>query len=167
VTLIVSYDPAPVMYELTVSKAGSGEGTVTSSPVGIDCGESCTGSFEAGSQITLTADAEPDSTFAGWSDACSGTDTCTVNMTGPLNVFATFELDTLCPYDDTVALESLLLAGTEVYGACRTLTAGPALVLEAGADISFVAGERIVLRPGFRALAGARLRAQIDPDLRR
>ena len=167
VTLSASFNPPTARYELVVARTGSGNGTVTSSPPGIDCGEHCTASFEAGAEITLSASAAPDSAFTGWSDLCTGTDSCTVSMTGSQNVVATFELATHCPYDHTVALESSLLTGTEVYGACRTLTAGPALVLEAGADISFVAGERIVLRPGFHARAGARLSAQIEPDLRR
>ena len=37
-----------VSHQLTVSKAGTGTGTVTSSPAGIECGASCAASFEHG-----------------------------------------------------------------------------------------------------------------------
>src|SRR5207245_2037088 len=40
---------------LTVSKAGAGSGTVTSSPAGISCGATCSTSFTPGTVVTLTA----------------------------------------------------------------------------------------------------------------
>ncbi|MFM8518273.1 MAG: InlB B-repeat-containing protein, partial [Nevskiaceae bacterium] len=49
------------VFELTVAKAGSGTGTVTSSPAGINCGSTCSASFNAGSIVTLTATAVNDS----------------------------------------------------------------------------------------------------------
>ncbi len=52
--------------DLTVSKTGTGSGTVTSSPAGIDCGATCTDEFEEGEEVTLTANAEPGSEFGGW-----------------------------------------------------------------------------------------------------
>jgi len=33
-------------YELTVTKSGSGSGTVSSEPAGIDCGADCTETFD-------------------------------------------------------------------------------------------------------------------------
>jgi len=40
--------------------------------------------------VTLTAAANPGSTFAGWSGACAGTGTCTVTMNSAISVMATF-----------------------------------------------------------------------------
>jgi hypothetical protein len=40
--------------------------------------------------VTLTATAASGSTFAGWSDACTGTGGCTVSMTQARTVIATF-----------------------------------------------------------------------------
>jgi hypothetical protein len=77
---------------LTVSRAGSGSGTVTSSPAGIDCGASCSASYDAGTVVTLTATPAQDSGFAGWSGACSGTGTCSVTMSAARSVTATFNL---------------------------------------------------------------------------
>lgn len=75
---------------LTVSKTGTGSGLVTSSPVGIDCGVSCSTRFSHGSSVTLTASANAGSVFLGWSGACSGTGTCTVTMTADTAVSANF-----------------------------------------------------------------------------
>ena len=78
-------------YTLSVSKAGSGTGTVTSSPSGINCGSTCSASYTAGTSVTLTASAASGSTFAGWSGGgCSGTGTCTVAMNSAQSVTATF-----------------------------------------------------------------------------
>lgn len=76
-------------YPLTVTKAGNGTGTVSSTPPGISCGVTCTASF--GGVVTLTATADPVSSFAGWSGAgCSGVVPCVVTMDSPQTVTATF-----------------------------------------------------------------------------
>jgi hypothetical protein len=77
---------------LTVSKAGSGVGTVTSNPVGISCGATCSHGYNQGTSVTLTATPGHLSTFAGWSGACSGTNTCTVTTDAATTVTATFNL---------------------------------------------------------------------------
>ena len=41
---------------LTVSKNGTGTGTVTSNPAGINCGSTCSAGFSNGTMVTLTAD---------------------------------------------------------------------------------------------------------------
>jgi hypothetical protein len=76
---------------LGVSKSGTGSGSVTSSPLGIDCGSSCSASFEVGTLVTLTATPAAGSTFTGWSGGgCSGTGTCQVTMGAAESVTATF-----------------------------------------------------------------------------
>jgi hypothetical protein len=77
---------------LTVTKAGSGSGTVTSSPAGIDCGATCSSSFPSGSMVTLTATADAGSTFTGWAGDCSGTGSCVVTMDQDRAVTATFDV---------------------------------------------------------------------------
>lgn len=58
---------------LTLSKSGSGSGTVTSEPAGIECGGSCEASFYRGPldygqiPVVLTATPDPGSVFVGWS----------------------------------------------------------------------------------------------------
>lgn len=76
---------------LTVKKAGSGAGTVTSSPVGVACGAACTGSFDQGTQVTLNPEAAPGSEFAGWSGGgCSGRGNCKVTLGTDVTVTANF-----------------------------------------------------------------------------
>ena len=78
-------------YTLTVSQSGNGTGSVTSSPAGIDCGATCSASFDGNGLVTLTASAGTESVFTGWSgDNCSGTGTCQLSMTEAAFVSAAF-----------------------------------------------------------------------------
>ena len=85
----------PNLRTLTVARAGTGSGTVTSSPVGISCGATCTATFPANSVVTLTAVPAAGSTFAGWSGACTGSGACQVTMSAAQSVTATFTLNTV------------------------------------------------------------------------
>ena len=78
-------------FNLTVSKSGTGSGTVTSNPAGINCGSTCTASYNSGTVVALTASAAAGSTFSGWSGGgCSGTGACNVPMNATTTVTATF-----------------------------------------------------------------------------
>lgn len=78
-------------YTLTVNKSGTGTGTVTSSPAGINCGADCNEIYAIGTTVTLTAQAASGSSFGGWSgEGCSGTGTCTVTMSAARSVNALF-----------------------------------------------------------------------------
>ena len=104
---------------LAVSIAGSGAGTVTSSPAGINCAgaSGCSAPFDAGTSVVLTAAPAAGSTFAGWKGACSNaTGTCTVTMSQQQSVIATFTLN-------SYAL-SVSLAGAST--GAGTITSNPA-----------------------------------------
>src|SRR5215469_1233645 len=94
-------------FALTVAESGSGTGTVTTSPSGIDCPSVCSTVFESGATVTLTASPASGSTFAGWSGPCSGTGACTVTMSGTVSVTATF--NTITPSDFSLSLASAQL----------------------------------------------------------
>ncbi len=80
-----------ISYTLSVSKAGSGSGVVTSTPAGISCGATCSASYSYGTSVTLSAAQGIGSTFTGWSGSgCSGTGSCVVTMTAARSVVATF-----------------------------------------------------------------------------
>lgn len=88
--------PPPVT--LSVTKSGSGAGTVTSSPVGINCGGSCSAQFTGGTPVTMTATADAGSTFTGWSNGtgsvtCTGSGTCAATLNATSTVQATFVLN--------------------------------------------------------------------------
>jgi Fe-S cluster biogenesis protein NfuA len=81
-------------YALTVTKSGTGTGTVASNPGGIDCGAICSASLGTGTTITLEALPDAGSTFTGWSGACAGANACTVTMSQARAVTATFAMQT-------------------------------------------------------------------------
>lgn len=79
-------------YPVHVEMQGSGAGTVSSAPAGVDCGPTCTASFPVGSAVDLTAAADSASAFVGWSGACAGTNPgCEVTVSQPIEVLATFD----------------------------------------------------------------------------
>jgi YVTN family beta-propeller protein len=83
-------------FTLNVAEAGTGGGTVMSSPAGINCPTTtCSANFPAGTSVTLTASPNAGSVFVGWGGACSGSGTCTVTMNSNQAVTATFKLITV------------------------------------------------------------------------
>jgi hypothetical protein len=75
---------------LTVTKSGTGSGTVTGSA--ITCGSHCSATLASGTSIALTAAAASGATFTGWigCDATSS-ETCTMSMTENKTVTAVFD----------------------------------------------------------------------------
>ena len=75
-------------YTLSVIKTGTGSGTVTSDPAGIECGADCGNDYPADTPLTLTATPDANSNFSvwsgDWSGDCTGTDT-TVGVTMDVN----------------------------------------------------------------------------------
>ena len=78
---------------LTLAKEGSGDGSVASSPSGILCGDTCSYDFAEEARITLSATADDDSVFSGWTGGgCSGTGSCDVSLAASTTVTAAFSL---------------------------------------------------------------------------
>lgn len=76
------------IFPLTVSETGNG--TVTGTSSGIDCGTTCTANVVSGQPVTLRATSASGWRFSGWGGACSGTTTCSFTMNEPETVSATF-----------------------------------------------------------------------------
>lgn len=74
--------------DLMVTKAGNG--TVTSSPAGINCGLDCTEAFPDGTAVTLTPTPGVGYVFSGWSGDCTGSGACSVTVNALKSVTATF-----------------------------------------------------------------------------
>ncbi|MFN2417664.1 MAG: hypothetical protein ABR593_01905, partial [Candidatus Limnocylindria bacterium] len=88
------FDPIPVTHSLSVARDGDGSGTVTSDPAGISCGDDCAEDYPDGTSVTLSATADPGSTFTGWSGAgCEGSSTCVVSMSEARSVTASFDVE--------------------------------------------------------------------------
>ena len=82
---------------LTLDLSGTGSGTVTSEPVGLAAcsgsAQTCSGSFESGTVVTLTAVAASGHEFTGWSGDCEGvTPVCVVTMSTTRHVSANFRV---------------------------------------------------------------------------
>jgi Divergent InlB B-repeat domain len=73
---------------LTVTRSGSGSGSVTSDPAGIDCGIDCTELYPVNTAVDLNAAAEPGSQFLGFGGDCDANGG--VVMTGLRSCTATF-----------------------------------------------------------------------------
>ena len=82
--------PVPT-FALTVTKAGTGNATITSTPAGINCGGTCTASFASGATVTLTVKITGKGILCRLGrGACTGTaNTCTVTMNASKAVTAT------------------------------------------------------------------------------
>jgi Domain of unknown function (DUF1929)/Divergent InlB B-repeat domain len=82
---------------LTITGGGSGNGTVTSSPAGINCtitnglagATGCSAQFGSGA-VALTAKAKSGSSFVGWLGDCTGLVACSPNMNQKRAVTARF-----------------------------------------------------------------------------
>ncbi len=73
-----------------INSVGTGTGTITSSPAGINCGSDCSELYPSSTSVILTATATVGN-FTGWDDpGCPGTGTCTVTMDAAKTVTATF-----------------------------------------------------------------------------
>ncbi|MFV1984902.1 MAG: hypothetical protein ACC657_15250, partial [Thiohalomonadales bacterium] len=90
--------------DLTVTLDGTGSGSVTSSPAGIDCGANCVAPFTVDSLVTLTATPAEDNSFVAW----SGDPDCSdgiVTMATAMTCTATFDVvPGAILYDLTVTL---------------------------------------------------------------
>lgn len=89
-SVVANYDSYPtVTSNIYVTK--SGNGIVTSSPAGINCGSNCTFPFPNNTLVTLYATPDSGHTFTGWSGACTGKSSCMVIMSANQSVAATFK----------------------------------------------------------------------------
>jgi len=105
-TVTASFAPIPTS-ALTVSKAGGGTGTVTSSPAGINCGATCNANIPNGS-VTLTAAPASGSNFTGWTNAgsCTTSLSCTFTLSANTTVTATFGVAPVSTYAQTVTADA-------------------------------------------------------------
>ncbi len=81
----------PANQTLTINKGGTGGGTVTSNPAGINCGSDCSELYTSGTVVTLTPTPTTGSLFAGWSGDTDCSDS-QVTMNASKMCTATFTL---------------------------------------------------------------------------
>lgn len=96
-TSMVLQPPAPTQLALTVTTGGNGQGTVSSTPPGIECGSDCTENYPTGDSITLTATPDANSRLVGWTGDCEGHNlSTTVSLNAAKTCQATFDKMAAC-----------------------------------------------------------------------
>ena len=134
-TATFDLEPPPT-FALSVARAGTGAGIVTSTPGGIDCGIDCLESFNQGTVVTLSAAPNVGSVFVGWSGEADCSDG-SVTMDAATNCVATFNV--VPPPDHTLEI-------TRGGAGGGTVTSSPTGI-DCGTDCShdFVKGTIVVL----------------------
>jgi hypothetical protein len=125
----------------TLSVSVSGNGSVTSSPSGINCPSTCSAVFNNGAQVTLTATPGAGEIFGGWSGACSGVGSCAVTMNATESVGANFGTSEPAGTRTWVSAAS----GSNSNPCTRT---APCLTFAAALAVTPSGGEIDVLDPG-------------------
>jgi len=131
---------AQTQYTLNVSV--SGNGTVTSSPVGISCPSVCTMNYASGTSVMLTATPASGATFNSWNGACTGNGTCLVAMNSLENVTAIFSASAPSPSSRSWVSATL---GSDSNPCTRV---SPCLTFAAALVQTTAGGEIDVLDPG-------------------
>lgn len=86
---------ALITYTVSAAKDGNGDGTITSTPSGIDCGDTCSTSFGYNTVVTFTAVPTSGSRVDGWAGDCAADGSiCVTTVTATQNVTATFRMIT-------------------------------------------------------------------------
>jgi hypothetical protein len=130
----VSVEFHQITHVLTISKDGSGSGSVTCD------GGACAASYPEGSTVTLAASAASGSSFAGWSGGgCSGSGSCAVRVEADMTVTASFTANpsepektcantpALCPPSNTITFGAAKPKGQNVLLKVKVPAAGALL----------------------------------------
>ena len=123
-----------ITHTVSVTKHGSGDGTVTADRGAIVCGSICSAVYPETGIVTLTAAPAAHSRFDGWSGAgCSGTGPCVVSAEADQTVAATFSQVT-----HSLTIKSIGSGSGSVScdgGACESsYPEGAAVTITAAAD---------------------------------
>ncbi len=102
-------------YLLTVELTGEGSGTVVSN--GINCGNDCNHNYSSGIDVLLTATANSNSVFNGWSGDCASNGN--VKMNGSKKCQAQFDLVTTDETDISELTDNACSLGNVIQTTCN------------------------------------------------
>lgn len=167
IPVTVEDTPAPPRRTLAVEGSGDGGGSVTSSPAGIACSVNagseagdCRNEYDDGISVTLTASAQGESDFAGWSGGgCTGTGVCRVTMDRDHMITARFDRSQPSP-TPSLALsneDGFIDAGGVFQSAKEQYSVG-----ESGGDFVY---QVIVTNNGQVPASGVRVVDQVAPNI--
>lgn len=135
----LSQGPSPSFF-LTVTKAGTGSGLITSSPEGIECGNDCSEEYARGTTVNLRAKEDVGSSFIGWSgdeDCFDGVVTMDADKSCTAIFDRTHDILTISKAgtgNGTVSATGCVLNWTGDTGTCEA-PPGTKITLSAAADI--------------------------------
>jgi hypothetical protein len=92
----VAYIEQVDAFALLVALVGDGSGVVNINPPDLDCEDECLEAYGEGDQVTLTAMADPGSSFVRWFGDCESfeeSETCVLEMTQDMEAWAWLEFD--------------------------------------------------------------------------
>jgi phospholipase C len=126
-----------------LSVSATGAGTVTSNPAGINCGSTCTATFNSGTTVTLMATPGTGNSFAGWSGACSGASTtCSLVLNSASSVAAVFGKPAQLTVSETGSGSGIVTSNPAGINCGQTCTAafatGTTVTLTAAPNSGFV-----------------------------
>jgi hypothetical protein len=128
---------------ITLALIGTGGGTVTSNPAGLQCNttvQTCVGQFPVGTAIVLTATANASHSFQEWiTPNCPGTGTCAFTLNDHMIVSAVFNGPTAAP---TVSISKQGLGSGTITSSVGGINCGPtctSTALASGTSITLTA----------------------------
>lgn len=147
------------LWTLTVTKAGAGSGTVTSSPGGIACGSDCVEAYPGGTVVRLAPTPDMGSEFAGW----LGDTDCEDGLVTMWNDVACTAVFEPCSIPSEVTVSNLVIDVPMTFEACNVLTVGPSVVINGAGDGVFKAGNRIEFIEPVSVDAGCTMTVALHP----
>ena len=149
------------VHRLEVVGAGSGLGTVTSTPAGIGCGEDCDELYAPATAVELAALAAPGSKFFRWTEG--GATLGTAGTQGTVldtdrSLTAVFEL---C--DRRLAAQTV--DDERTFEACQIVRAGAGFVVGASGFATLRGGAAVMLDEGFSMTTSGGIAFEVDPSL--
>jgi hypothetical protein len=141
-TAVLTVNALSLPIDYTLSVGVSGNGSVTSSPAGINCGSICTMNYSSGTAVMLTATPTGGATFIGWGGACSGNGGCQLTMNSIESVTAMFSSSSGSPTSRTWVSATL---GSDSNPCTRS---APCLTFAVALALTTAGGEIDVLDPG-------------------
>jgi hypothetical protein len=153
---------ALALHQISLSKASAGN--VVSQPGGIECGIDCQEGFVEGVDLRLAATPDTGSQLTRWQEdgaTLTESNLLAFEVVGGRVLTAIFES---CPAERVLSPTDV--GGEALFETCQKLVAGLGFQVSGpGGDVTFRAGEGIVLGDGFIIGDGARFRAEIDSKL--
>ncbi len=133
------------LYKLTVTKSGgSGSGTVTSSPTGINCGGDCDEDYLENTVVYLSGKPVIGSQFTAWTGASDCSDgIVTMNQAKTCN--AVFDT---CATQSEVTIKDTDITTTMTVTACNKVHVGPNVTITSTGYLTIHAGNSVTLYRG-------------------